>query len=275
MTAATRSRICIVTGAAGGIGAGLVDMLDASGDHVLAGDVDSAALERAVAERAWTDAVTPVTFDVRDRKAWNDVVDEAVAANGRLDLVCNVAGYLLPGDAASASEDAVDRHIDINVKGTIFGTQAAARAMTPQRSGNIVNIGSLAALSPVPGLSLYCASKFAVRGFTLSTALELRPHNIFVTLVCPDAVQTPMLDLQMDYPEAALTFSGSKALTTKEVVDTIGRCLERNPLEVSLPPLRGAMAKLAGAFPDIGRLMLPAMRRSGLARQRTMRGEGP
>jgi NAD(P)-dependent dehydrogenase (short-subunit alcohol dehydrogenase family) len=71
---------------------------------------------------------------------------------------------------------------------------------------------SPAAFAPVPGLSLYAASKFAVRGFSLAAAQELRRHGVFVTVVCPDAVRTPMLALQRDYPEAALTFSGPRTL---------------------------------------------------------------
>src|SRR6185295_6401487 len=111
-----------------------------------------------------------------------------------------------------------------------------ARRMIPAHRGHIVNIGSLASLSPVPGLSLYVASKFAVRGFTLSAAMELREHGVSVTLIMPDAVETPMLDKQVAYKEAAMTFSGQRPLTVHDIerliVDTV---LPYKPLEAAIP----------------------------------------
>ena len=82
--------------------------------------------------------------------------------------------------------------------------------MIPLGSGHIVNIASLASLVPSPGLALYSASKYAVRAFSLAAAEELREHGVAVTTVCPDAVRTAMLDKQLDYPEAALTFTAPR-----------------------------------------------------------------
>src|SRR5205085_5137897 len=133
-----------------------------------------------------------------------------VTTYGRVDVLMNVAGYLLPGYIHETSADQIERHMDINAKGLMLGTQAAARVMVRQGQGHIINIASMAALAPVPGLCCYSASKYAVRAFSLAVAQELRPHGVYVTAVCPDAVQTPMLDLQVDYQEAAMTFSGRR-----------------------------------------------------------------
>src|SRR5262249_40428921 len=152
-------------------------------------------------------------LDVRDVADWERAIDEAVAAFGRIDVAMNIAGYLMAGWAHEASPEIVDCHLDINVKGVIFGTQAAARQMLKQNkgqgSGHIINIASMSALAPIPGIAIYTASKYAVRAFSLAVAQELRPHNIYVTAINPDAVRTPLLTPQKDIA-AAVLFSSPK-----------------------------------------------------------------
>ena len=140
--------------------------------------------------------------------------------------------------------------------------------MKPRKRGHIVNIGSLASLAPVPGLSLYSASKFAVRGFTLAAATELERDGIAVSLVMPDAVQTPMLDLQVAYEEAALTFSGDRTLTVEDIERTIlDDVLVHRPLEVTVPAGRGFLARVANSAPALSRRLAPALAKRGKAKQ--------
>lgn len=262
------SRAVLVTGAAGGIGRALTEALLARGDRVLATDVRAAALEDLAAPAAG--ALVTRALDVRDPLAWQEAVEAAVAAFGRLDVLFNVAGYLRPGRLHELAVADIDRHLDINVKGVIHGTRAAALAMLPRRAGHIVNIGSMASLTPVPGLNLYAASKFAVRGFSLSVAGELAPHGIAVTVVCPDAVETPMLDLQRGHAESALVFSGGRPLRAAEVVAALlGPVLEERPLELALPWGRGALAKLGSAFPGLAARIRPLLEARGRRRQGT------
>ena len=89
-----------------------------------------------------------------------------------------------------------------------------------------------------------------MRGFTLAAAQELAPHGVKVTLVMPDAVETPMLDLQVDYEQAAMTFSGPKALTVEDIERAIlDVVLPEAPLELPIPFSRGAIARLATFLP--------------------------
>jgi 3-oxoacyl-[acyl-carrier protein] reductase len=265
-------RVCVVTGGASGIGRALVTALVAAGDRVVAADVDEAGLGRAAGAEGWPQArVARRRLDVRDAPAWASLLDSVEGEFGPLDVLVNNAGVLRPGAIAAADAADVDYHLDVNAKGAIYGTLAAARRMA-SRGGHVVNVASLAALTPVPGLALYAASKHALRGFSLSAALELRPLGVWVTCVCPDAVATPMLDLQLDYAEAALTFSGAAPLTpaavARAVVDV---ALVERPLELTLPPARGALAKAAGALPDLSRYLAPAFERKGRARQAALR----
>ncbi|MCA9710818.1 MAG: SDR family NAD(P)-dependent oxidoreductase, partial [Myxococcales bacterium] len=221
---------------------------------------------------AWpAGAVEIRTLDVTDPIGWEAAVAAARQRFGGLDVLVNVAGVLTPGWAHEIPEAAIDAHLDVNVKGVVHGVRAVVPAMLAQGRGHIVNVASLAALAPVPGLALYCASKHAVRGYSLSLALELRPRGIAVTVVCPDAVQTPMLDVQRDVDAAALTFSGPRVLAPREVAQAIVRALDDRPLELMLPPSRGWLAKLGGLVPATARALEPVLRRQGRRRQR--RGE--
>lgn len=210
-------------------------------------------------------------LDVRDPEAWNQVADAVVADWGSLDVLCNVAGVLRDNWVKDDTPADVHFHFDINVKGAIFGMQAALRHMLPRAQGHILNIASMAALSPVPGLGLYSASKFAIRSYSLAAAMELAEQGIAVTAICPDAVQTPMLDIQKGKEQAALTFSGLRALTTEEVVQAMLDALETRPMEVVLPGWRGVTAKFANAFPAVGHKAVGLLRKVGRRRQGAIR----
>jgi 3-oxoacyl-[acyl-carrier protein] reductase len=270
-------RVYLVTGAGSGIGRHVADTLARRGSRLVVTDHDMGRLQALAAERGWPEATTCLqTLDVRDEYAWERVCDAAVARFGRLDVLMNVAGYLRPGLAHALSGSDIHRHIDVNVKGVIFGTTAAAWRMVGQGSGHIVNIASLAGLAPIPGLSLYSASKFAVRSFSIAAAYDLKPHGVAVTAVCPDAVATPMLDRQVGYVEAALTFSGPRVLTVEDVAAALlGPVLSRRPLEYVLPASRGWLARLANLLPGLAGALQPRLQRRGRRGQEAYRTKGP
>lgn len=184
------------------------------------------------------------------------------------DVLCNVAGVLKENWVVDSTAQEIDLHFDINVKGTILEVQSVLPSMQAQASGHIINIASLAALSPVPGLSLYSASKFTVRSYSLAAGMELAELGIAMTVVCPDAVQAPMLDQQKDKEQAALTFSGRRALSVDEVVDAIiNEALVKRPLEIVLPRMRGVLAKFANSFPSLAATQVKALRKKGMQHQ--------
>jgi 3-oxoacyl-[acyl-carrier protein] reductase len=223
--------------------------------------------------------VVPHVLDVRDPAAWSAAMAWLVEHWGGVDVVMNVAGYLRPAAIADSTDDDVDRHLDVNVKGVVHGTRAAAGCMAanPVRDGvrgHVINIASLASLAPIPGIGLYSASKYAVRGFSLVAAEELRSVGIAVTVVCPDAVRTPMLDLQLDYPEAALTFTAPHFLEPADISALIlGRVLRSRPLLVSIPRHRAFLARLADLFPAVTRGLSVHLGRRGRDVQERMRAD--
>jgi len=260
--------VVAATGCAGGIGCHVAGRLIADGHRVLATALDLSELEKQAKALGWNrDHVELGVLDVRRPDQWRQTIQRAVERWGRLDVLLNIAGIVRPGHLHQATDDDIAAHMDINAKGVMFGTRAAAAQMVSQKSGHIINVASMAGIAPVPGISLYTASKFAVRGFSLAVAQELRPHGVFVTVICPDAVQTPMLDLELEYEEAALVFSAPRVLSVSDVERAIRKALVRRPLEIIIPRSRGWVAKTACVMPSIVSSLLPKLTRKGLKRQ--------
>ncbi|MBI2826451.1 MAG: hypothetical protein HYX69_17375 [Planctomycetia bacterium] len=111
-----------------------------------------------------------------------------------------------------------------------------------------------------------------MRGFSLAVAHELRPHGVSATCVCPDAAETPMLDLEMSHDAAALAFTARRLLTVDDVADAVlNRAQSRRPLEVLIPRHRGWLANLTSLAPATEALLLGSMLKDGRKRQAAYR----
>ena len=269
-----KPEIFFLTGAASGIGQHMADRLIAQGHRVFATDVNYESLAAHAALSRWPlDRCRLRRFDERNAADWPLAIEEAVKAFSRIDVLMNIAGYMLAGWAHEASSESVERHLDINVKGVIFGTQAAARLMLRQNNGRgggqIINIASLSALAPIPGIAVYAASKYAVRAFSIAAALELRPHNVFITTINPDAVRTPLLAPQKGIEAAAIVFSSPKLLTVEDVARAIlEKAIPYKPIEVNIPRHRGWLAHLTNIFPQYSAVISSFLSKRGAEKQR-------
>ncbi len=263
----------IITGASSGFGFELARILLQRGDTVLACDISPEPMQELVTYTAAPEQLTTLQLDVRSPQQWDSVIETAKSRWPRIDTLMNVAGIMHPGFVSEIRPADVDLHFDVNVKGIIHGTQAAFRLMRDQQltdgaRGHIINVASLAGLSPVPGMALYSASKFAVRGYSLSVGVELRRYQIAMTVVYPDGASTPMLMRYAHAPETALVFTGPRLLTAEDVARAIvNRGLARRPMELPIPRHRAIGIKLAGIWPGAASMLLGALTRFGQRRQ--------
>jgi 3-oxoacyl-[acyl-carrier protein] reductase len=184
-------RAAVVTGAASGIGRAAADVLAAAGARVVLGDLDLAAAESAAHEIAGRGGqVIAQRVDVAVRAQQEALVATAVRAWDRLDVMANVAGVPSDGPLADVSEAELDRVIAINVKGTLFGCQAAVPAMAARGGGSIVNVASAAIDGAVPNYGVYAASKAAITMMSQTLATEVGKHGIRVNVLAPGATLT-------------------------------------------------------------------------------------
>lgn len=241
------SQTLLITGAANGIGAAVTAQAARQGHSVVAADIDAQALG---ARWAGHPNVRCAALDVTQASSWAALLAELERDAVAPDVLVNVAGVLRSGQTGELAERDIDLTFDVNVKGVIHGANAVAAGMRQRRSGHIINVGSVASLYPTPGTTLYAASKFAVRGFSIAAAGDLAPFGVAVTLVGPGPVKTAMLELQRGDPDAALTFSGKRALTPQEVAAAIlGPVLKKRPLEYYLPFKDEVLGKFSNVFP--------------------------
>ncbi len=263
----------VVTGAANGIGCRLVTLLARDGHSVIATDVDFTRLRAVAKEFYWpAESVVVAQQDVASPRAWTELAAFAVERFKTLDALVNMAGVIRVEAVHELKPDSVAMQIDVNTKGVIFGTQAAASVMVRQGQGHIINVASLAGVAPVPGIAVYSASKFAVRGFSLAAAQELEPLGVRVSVICPDLTDTSMVDDQLDHASAALPFSGGRILSTDVVARAIIGLLAKPRAELVIPWSRGFLAKASMMMPGIfNRWIVKRLTKKGLARQEKIR----
>ncbi len=187
------NKIIVVTGGASGLGRALCEELGRQGAQVVAVDVDQEGAEEVcVLIRERGGKAMAAYLDVTIYENAQRIVTDVVKKFGRLDLIFNNAGTALHGETRDLSVEHWRTVMDVNLMGVIYGATAAYGEMVKQGEGQIVNIGSLAGLIPVPKEIPYCTSKWAVVGFTNALRLEGAGLGVKVNLVCPGIMQTPI-----------------------------------------------------------------------------------
>jgi NAD(P)-dependent dehydrogenase (short-subunit alcohol dehydrogenase family) len=184
-------RVAIVTGAASGIGRALAEALGRRGARVVVTDLNLAGAE-AVADAIVTAGgqARSALLDVTREGDVRQVVDDAVARHGHLDVMVNNAGIAVGGEVRDLTVADWRRIIDVNLLGVVHGVAAAYPRMVSQGNGHIVNIASLAGLGPWPTMAPYAMTKFAVVGLSLSLRAEAASLGVRVSVACPGFVQS-------------------------------------------------------------------------------------
>jgi 3-oxoacyl-[acyl-carrier protein] reductase len=180
----------LVTGAASGIGRETARALAAAGAPVVCADLDGDGAA-ATADSIGPPAVA-MALDTSDRAAVAAAVDSVVERFGRLEIMANIAGIISQGPSVDVTPEELERVLAVNLKGVIWGCQAAGRAMAARRSGSIVNMASGAVDSPAPGLLAYGVAKAGVVQATKAFAAELGPAGVRVNAIAPGFIVTAM-----------------------------------------------------------------------------------
>jgi NAD(P)-dependent dehydrogenase (short-subunit alcohol dehydrogenase family) len=229
----------LITGAASGIGRSTALAAAQRGGRVALTDIDGEGLERTAAavRAAGGEVLHAGAADVTDHAAVTALADEIHGRHGSLDVVMNVAGTSIWGTVETLRREDWDRMIDIDLRGPIHVIEAFVPPMVAaRRGGHLVNVASAAGLFGLPWHAAYSAAKFGLRGVSEVLRFDLRRYRIGVTLVCPGAVDTPLVET-MQIAGVDRTNPGMRrmaehfrrrAKTPDEVADQILRAVEKN-----------------------------------------------
>lgn len=186
-------KVVVITGASSGLGEAAARHLSAQGATVVLGARRTDRIEALANElTAKNGKALAIATDVTDLSQVKNLVDTAVKTYGRIDVMLNNAGLMPHSMLEKGKVEDWDRMIDVNVKGVLYGINAALPHMIAQKSGHFINIASVAAHIVGPGMVVYCATKHAVRVISEGLRQEVKPHNIRTTTISPGAVATEL-----------------------------------------------------------------------------------
>jgi glucose 1-dehydrogenase len=190
-----QGKVALVTGSAQGIGRAIVERFAREGADVVVNYRSGPAMaeEVAAAARAMGVRAAAIQADVAQVSEVRRLVEESVAAMGRLDILVNNAGVETHAPFWDVTETDYDKVLGVNLKGPFFATQAMVRHLKATgRPGRIVNISSVHEELPFPNFAAYCASKGGLKMLTRNLAVELGPLGITINSVAPGAIATPI-----------------------------------------------------------------------------------
>ncbi|GGF58205.1 oxidoreductase [Azorhizobium oxalatiphilum] len=184
-------KVVVITGASSGLGEATARHLSSLGARVVLGARRIDRLQ-ALAQELQLGPSGAIETDVTDAAQVKHLVDTAVSAHGRIDVLLNNAG-LMPHSPLERGKIADwDRMIDVNLKGVLYGIAAALPHMQAQKSGHIINVSSVAGHKVRPGSAVYAATKAGVRMLSEGLRQEVKPYNIRTTIISPGAVQSEL-----------------------------------------------------------------------------------
>ena len=191
-----RGKTAFITGAASGIGLGMARAFGREGMNVVIADIDLEAA-RAAAQALTAEQIKAqaVRIDVADRAAVREAALQAIAAFGKIHLVCNNAGVATGGPIGAVSERDWDWIIDVNLKGVVYGVETFVPLIQSHgEGGHIVNTASIAGLVSGAGAEPYSATKYAVVAMSEGWVQQLAPLDIGLSVLCPGYVRTRIAD---------------------------------------------------------------------------------
>jgi len=186
-------KVVVITGASSGLGEAAARMLSEQGATVVLGARRAERIEALADElRAKGGKALAITTDVTNAAQVQKLVDETVNQFGKIDVIINNAGLMPQSPLERLRIDEWDQMIDVNIKGVLYGIAAALPYMKAQKSGQIINVSSVAGHKVRAGGAVYSATKHAVRVISEGLRQEVKPYNLRTTIISPGAVESEL-----------------------------------------------------------------------------------
>jgi len=266
-----KDKTVVITGGTEGVGAATARKFAEAGANLLLVARTKKNLEAIATELRDKTQVEIFAMDVADADACVDLFRKAQFEFGRVDVLVNNAGYHRRGPVDQVAASELGKMIDVNLKAPIVLARLAIPYIREAGGGAIINVGSLAGRTFVPGSAGYSASKSGLRAFVYALAEELHGSDIKIGLVSPGPIDTGFIMADIDQV-SDLTFS-QPISTADEVAQTILDLCGNNVREVSMPAISGILTTMMSLMPRLGRLLRPALERRGAAVKQRLKKE--
>ena len=251
----------IITGGSKGVGAATARLFAEAGANLMLVARGKKNLELIAEELRDKAHVEIFVMDVSDSEACVDLFKKAQFEFGRVDILVNNAGYHKRGDVETVDANDLGKIIDVTLKAPIMLSRLALPYLREAEGGAIINVGSLAGRTPVPGSASYAASKAGLRSFTYSLGIELAGSGIKLAVVSPGPIDTEFIMADID-ATSDLTFS--QPLSTAEEVAQVILDLCGNTLrEQSMPRASGLLTTFMYLLPALSPVIYPLLERKG------------
>ena len=251
----------IITGASAGVGAATARLFAEAGANLMLVARGKRQLEAIADELRDKTHVEIRAMDVADTEACANLIKKANFEFGRVDILVNNAGMHARGEFLDIDTTDLAAMIDVNLRAPILLTRLALPFMKESGSGAVINVGSLAGRTPVPGAATYSASKAGLRALTYALSEELAGSGIKIGVVSPGPIDTGFIMSNID--EVGDLVLSQPMSTAEEVAQTILDLCGNTRIEQSMPPVSGLLTTLTYLFPWLGRTMRPMLVRKG------------
>lgn len=266
-----KEKTIIITGGSEGVGAATARKFADAGANLMLVARSKKNLDLIAEELRPKTSVKTVAMDVSDTDACTNLFKKAEFEFGNVHVLINNAGYHSRGLAENIAIEDLGQMIDVNLRAPIILSRLAVPYLRQAGGGAIINVGSLAGRTPVPGSATYSASKAGLRAFTMALGSELRRSSIKVAVVSPGPIDTGFIMSNIDNV-TDLTFS-QPISTADEVADEIMKLCVNDKQERSMPPISGFLTTMSYLFPGIGRVMRPIFERKGRRVKRKLKAQ--
>ncbi|MPZ77609.1 MAG: SDR family oxidoreductase [Deltaproteobacteria bacterium] len=260
-----KNQFILITGASSGIGKRLAIDLAARGAVIIACARSPDRLEAALTEiRRTSPRSTAIRCDVGSRDQARAMVGKVLGDFGAIDILINNAGVGMRKPFVETPLDTLEQIMRTNYLGAVYCTHAVLPSMIARGRGHIVNISSVAGHIGTLNMAGYCASKFALNGFSESLYHELKPRGIHVSLVCPGPVKT---DFNRSFADTTPKSPKSMTISPESVSKTVIRAIEKNRFEVITPRSLALICAFKRFMPGLFRALCQRAFRSHVSRR--------
>jgi NADP-dependent 3-hydroxy acid dehydrogenase YdfG len=220
------NKITLITGATSGIGKSCATIFAKNKHDLILTGRRKDRLDKISKELKKTYGINVLTlsFDIRDKEAVAKTIDNIPSIWKTINILINNAGLAVGLNTIQEGEiDDWERMIDTNIKGLLYITRAVAPLLIKQKSGHIINIGSIAGKEVYPNGNVYCATKHAVDALSRAMRIDMVQHNIKVTQIAPGAIKTEfsMVRFKGDHEKSDSIYNGYQPLLPDDVADVI------------------------------------------------------